>query len=300
MRATVLDSYGDPQVLHLADVPTPEPGPGQIRIAVAAAAVNPVDLSTRAGNAAGAIPDPVFPMVLGWDAAGRVDAVGDGVTRFAVGDRVIGLSVWFVTRSGTYAEQVVLDESACAPAPSNADDAGACTLPLNGLTAWSALRQAAIEPGDTLLVTGAGGAVGGFVVEVAHARGVRVIGYGRSSDLELIKLLGADEAVDDLSGVAPVARVIDTTGNPDMGLPLVAAGGRLVSVAGKATGSRDDVTIKSAFVRADPEALTELSAMADAGSLTLRVAETMALAEAAAAHERFAEGGVRGRLVLTV
>src|SRR4051794_20783816 len=277
MRATVLDGYGDPQVLHLADIPTPEPGPGQIRVAVAASAVNPVDLSMRAGNAAGAIPDPVFPMVLGWDAAGRVDAIGEGVTRFAVGDSVIGLSVWFATRRGTYAEQVVLDEDACAAAPASVDAVGASTLPLNGLTAWSALRQAAIEPGDTLLVIGAAGAVGGFAVQVARARGVRVIGYGRASDRELITSLGADEAVDDLSGLDPVARVIDTTGNPDVGLPLVAAGGRLVSVAGKATGTRDDVTIKSAFVRPDAEALTELAALADAGSLTLRVADTLPL-----------------------
>src|SRR5207302_5182861 len=136
------------------------------RIAVAASAVNPVDLSTRAGKAAGAIPNPVFPMVLGWDAAGRVDAVGEGVTRFAVGDRVIGLSVWFVTRRGTYAEQVVLDEDACALAPAGVDDVHACTLPLNGLTAWSALAVAAVEPGDTLLVTGAAGAVGGFAVQL--------------------------------------------------------------------------------------------------------------------------------------
>ena len=167
MRAIVLDGYGEPDVLHPADVESPDPGPGQVRVVVGGSSVNPVDLSTRAGLASGAIPDPVFPMVLGWDASGRVDAVGEGVTKFSVGDRVIGVSVWFVTRRGTYADQVVLDEDACALAPAGIDDVHACTLPLNGLTAWSAVAVAAVEPGDTLLVTGAAGAVGGFAVQLS-------------------------------------------------------------------------------------------------------------------------------------
>ena len=299
MRATVLDGYGDPDVLHTADLPAPEPGPGEVRITVAASSVNPVDLSTRAGLAAGAIPDPVFPMVLGWDAAGMVDAIGEGVSGLAVGDRVAALSVWFVTRRGTYAEQVVLDEGACAALPAEIDDVHAATLPLNGLTAWSALAVASIEPGDSLLVTGAAGAVGGYLEQLAPARGIHVIGHGRAGDAGAIAALGAAEVVDDLAGVKPVARVVDTTGKPDLAVPLVAPGGRLVTVAGKATVTRDDITVKSAWVRADAAALAELASMAAKGQLALRVADVLPLADAAQAHRRFAAGGVRGRLVLT-
>jgi NADPH:quinone reductase-like Zn-dependent oxidoreductase len=298
MRAVTIPQYGGPEVLVVAEVPIPEPGPDQIRITTVAAAVNPVDAGVRSGRASAAVTDPVFPLIPGWDVAGVVDAVGPGAERFEVGQDVIGVSVWFMTRRGTHAEYVVLDESACAPAPSGVDPTAAATLPLNGLTAWSALITAKVAPGDRLLVTGAAGGVGGYLVELARARGITVIGHGRSGDRATVLGLGADEFTDDLSTLSGVAAAIDTTGKPDAVLAVMGADGRLVTLSGKPSTERPEVTVKAGFVRPDPDALAEMAAMAAGGTLTLRVAEVLALEESAEAHRRLEAGGTRGRFVL--
>jgi NADPH:quinone reductase-like Zn-dependent oxidoreductase len=298
MRAVTIPEYGGPEVLTVADVPMPEPGPDQIRIKTVAAALNPVDTGVRSGRAAGAVSDPVFPLVPGWDVAGVVDAVGAGAGRFAVGQEIIGVSVWFMTRQGTHAEYVVLDETACAPAPAGVDAPAAATIPLNGLTAWSALITAKVGPGDRLLVTGAAGGVGGYLVELAKARGITVIGHGRPGDREQVLALGADEFTDDLSILADVPAAIDTTGRPDPVLAVMAADSRLVTLSTKPSSERPEVTVKAGFVRPDPDALAEMASMAAAGSLTLRVADVVAFEEAAEAHRRLEAGGLRGRIVL--
>lgn len=298
MRAVIIDSYGDPSVLHLSEIEDPVAGPGQVRIKTAAAAVNPVDLGTRSGAAAAAVPDPVFPMVLGWDVAGTIDQVGEGVARFAPGDRAIAMSLWFVTRTGTYADYVVLDEGACAKAPDGVDDVAAATIPLNGLTAWSVLAVAGAQPGDRLLVTGAAGGVGGFVVELASRRGLVVTGFARTKDLETVRALGAAEAVDDLEAVSGFDYVVDTTANPALAAPYVAKGGRLLTLSGRLASTPEDRTVKAVGVRNNVEALETLAQMAGNGELTLRVADVLPFEQAAEAHSRFASGGVRGRLVL--
>jgi NADPH2:quinone reductase len=171
MKALVISSYGGPDVLEVAELDTPAPGSGQVAIRVAAAAVNPVDLATRTGalTQAGLLADQ--PRIgLGWDVAGVVEAVGDGVTAFVPGDAVIGLRD-LLSGPSAQAEVVALEASAVAPAPASVSLVEAATLPLNGLTADGALRRTGAEAGDTLLVTGAAGAVGAFVVELAAARG---------------------------------------------------------------------------------------------------------------------------------
>lgn len=298
MRAVTIPEYGGPEVLTVAQVPTPEPGPDQIRIRTAAAAVNPVDAGVRSGRAAGAVSDPVFPLVVGWDVAGVVDARGPGAGRFEVGQEVIGVSVWFMTRQGTHAEYVVLDETACAPAPAGVDPTAASTIPLNGLTAWSALITAKVGPGDRLLVTGAAGAVGGYLVELATSRGITVVGHGRPSDRDQVLAFGAAEFTDDLSSLTDVPAAIDTTGQPDAVLAVMGADSRLVTLSGKPSVERPEVTVKAGFVRPDPDALAEMAGMAAAGSLTLRVAEVLAFEGAGEAHRRLEAGGTRGRFVL--
>jgi NADPH:quinone reductase-like Zn-dependent oxidoreductase len=227
-----------------------------------------------------------------------VESTGPGVDRLAPGDRVVGLSMWFSSQVGTYAEIVVLDDSACAPAPAGVSDEAAATIPLNGLTAWSALTVSKVGPDDTLLVTGAAGAVGGYVVQLAKQRGIRVVGLGRSSDAAIIGDLGADEVIDDYAKASDVLFAIDTTGAPDLAVAAMGAGGRLVTVSGRATTAKDGVEIKSAWVRPDAAALEQLCAMAASGGLTLRLADVVPLNDAAAAHRRFGAGGVRGRIVL--
>src|SRR4051794_41442691 len=165
MKALVIHSHGGPDVLEVAELKDPVPGPAEVAIRVAAAAVNPVDLATRSGalTQAGLLADQ--PSVgLGWDVAGVVESVGEGVAAFAPGDAVIGLRD-LLSGPSAQAEVVVLDASAIAPAPKSVSLLEAATLPLNGLTADGALRCSGAQAGDTLLVTGAAGAVGAFVVE---------------------------------------------------------------------------------------------------------------------------------------
>lgn len=298
MRAVTISSYGEPSVLELSEIDEPVTGPGQVRIRTAAAGVNPVDLATRSGIAAGAIPNPTFPMVLGWDLAGTVEEIGEGVRGFVPGDRVIAMSLWFRTQTGAYAEQVVLNEQACAIAPEGVGEQAAATIPLNGLTAWAALAVARAQAGDRLLVTGAAGAVGGFVVELASRRGLEVVGFGRADDLDAIKGFGAAEVADDLGDVGMFDFAVDTTGHPDIAVSHVAPGGRLVTLSGSVSENPNGVIVKPVGVREDPDALGALAKMAAEGVLTLRVADVFGFDQAADAHTKFAAGGIRGRVVL--
>jgi NADPH:quinone reductase len=257
-----------------------------------------VDVGTRAGRTAGAIPDPVFPLVPGWDVAGVVDKIGTGAARFTVGDHVVGLSMWFSTRQGTHAELVVLDEGACAYAPAGVSPTAAATLPLNGLTAWSALVTAKVDRGDRLLVTGAAGAVGGYIVQLATMRGIEVLGHGRASDRDTVLGFGAVDFVEDLAGLNGISAAIDTTGRPDAVMAIMGHDGRLVTLSARPSAERADVTVKAAWVRPDADALAQLCSLAGAGDVALRVAETCSFDHAAEAHRLIAAGGVRGRIVL--
>ena len=172
MTSIVINHFGDPDVLELTDLPVPEPGPGQVRVRVGATAVHPVDLFVRSGPPPFLLGDGEPPYVLGWDLAGTVDATGAGADRFQPGDAVVGLSRWFDSHTGTNADLVVFDESWLAPAPTSVSVAEAATLPLNAVTADRALDLLGLRTGQTLVVTGAAGAVGGFAVEMAARRGL--------------------------------------------------------------------------------------------------------------------------------
>jgi NADPH:quinone reductase-like Zn-dependent oxidoreductase len=300
MRAVGVGAFGGPEVLSVVDLPEPQPGAGQVRIRVTAATVNPVDAKVRSGAASGAVKDPAFPLVLGWDAAGTVDAVGEGVEGLGVGDPVLAMSLWFVGRAGCHAEQVVLPAEAVARKPDGLDDVAAATIPLNGLTAWSALAVAKLAPGDRLVVTGAAGGVGGYLVELAAARGLQVVGVGRESDLDAIRGFGAAEAVSDLSQAGQAPIVIDTTtATATQALANVAPGGRLLTLAGGVQGDPPEgVTVKGVGVRYDAAALGEMAQMAVAGKLTIRVAQELPFEQAAEAHRLVEGGGLRGRVVL--
>jgi NADPH2:quinone reductase len=305
MRAMVVRRFGGPEVLEPVEVPEPVPGPGQVRIRVAAAGVNPVDLATRAGilTGAGVIP-PREVLGLGWDVAGTVETAGGG---FAVGDAVIGLRDRIATPLGAYSEQIVLDASAVAPAPAGVPVFEAATLPLNALTAAQALDL--VETTGTVLVTGAAGAVGGYAVALGRLRGLRVVAVASADDEVSVRGFGADEFVprgpslgDRVRALVPGG--VDAALDPALlgleALDAVRGGGEFVAfAAGAAPIPLRGVTVSSVWIRADGERLAELSRLAEKGVLPLRVAGVLPLSEAAAAHERLAAGGLRGRLVLT-
>ncbi|WP_045692793.1 NADP-dependent oxidoreductase [Streptomyces rubellomurinus] len=311
MRAVVVREFGGPEALELAEVARPEPGAGGVRVRVEAAGVNPVDAVTRAGVLAGAgLMARREVTGIGWDVAGVVDAVGPGVTGFAPGQRVIGLRDRLDVDLGTYADFAVLDAAALAPVPDGLAPHEAATLPLNGLTALQALDLLDLPAGATLLVTGAAGAVGGFAVELAALRGLRVVALAGQGDEALVRGFGAEWFVPrDVPDPAAAVRelvpggvdgAVDAALLGVRALGAVRGRGAFVAVAGgsEPVGLRG-IRVANVWITADGPALAHLARLAADGRLSLRVADTLPLARAAEAHERLAKGGLRGRLVLT-
>lgn len=303
MRAVIVRSFGGPEVLAVADVPVPSPGAGQVRIRVEAAAVNPVDIATRAGWLAEAgLMAAAPPVGAGWDVAGVIDAVGAGVEGFAVGDRVAGLSDRLDLPAKTHAEFVVLDADTVAR--TDLDPVAAATLPLNVLTAAQALDVLDLAEGATVLVTGAAGGVGGFAVELAKARGLRVVAAAGDGDEELVRGLGAETFVPRSAPLAESVRqavpggvdsVLDAAVLGVGALDALRGGGTFVAViAGAAPPPLRGTRVKNVMVRADGKRLAELIPQ-----VTPRVADTLPLTEVAKAHRRTEKGNLRGRLVLT-
>ena len=296
MRAAIVSRFGGPEAVDITEVPVPDPGPGQVRIKVAAAALNPVDAAMRAG----VFGNPGEHVGLGWDVVGTVDSVGDGVDR-SPGERVIGLATGHRTPLGTHAEYAVLPADAIAPAPATLDDIHASALPLNALSAAQALDMAALKPGQSVLVTGAAGGVGAHTVELAHHRGLKVTALASAGDEEFLRSRGADDFLprDTPLPAAAYDAVVDAAVLGAPALAPVRDGGAYIGVwPGQEPASERGIRVDALDVRADGTQLAELSHLADKGVVLARVTAVFPLADAAAAHARLAEGGLRGRLVL--
>lgn len=298
MRAVSYAEFGGPEVLRVADVPVPEPGPGQVRVKVAASAVHPVDLMIRSGRFPAPLPTGL-PYTPGWDVAGTVDAVDPAVEQVTIGDEVIGFSPWPRTTVGTHAEYAVLDAAWLAAAPVGVPATEAATLPLNGLAAAQALDLLAAPVGSTVLVTGAAGQVGGFVLALARTTGVHATGLAGPDDRVFVESLGAaflsrsDEPTGTFDAVIDLAVI-----GPSL-LGLVRDGGGYVAASPplRPEPVRDIRTV-ALQVPPDGTRLGELVALVTSGDIPLRVAGVYPFADAAAAHERVARGGVRGGVVL--
>lgn len=294
MRAAVVNKFGGPEAVEVVETAVPEPAAGQVRIKVAAATLNQVDEGVRGGFFGG----EGERIGLGWDVAGTVDAIGDG-SAWSVGDEVVALTPGMVRPLGAHAEYVVVAADATAKAPATVDAVHAATLPLNALAAVQALDLLELTEGQSLLVTGAAGAVGGYAVQLATHRGVLVTGLAREGDEELVRSLGAAHFASGSVEDGSFDAVLDAANLGGKAFAWVRDGGAYVGVRpGGQPASVRGVRSAAVEVSADGAQLGELVALVDAGVLTLRVAETFPLAEAAKAHARLAEGGVRGRLVL--
>ena len=245
---------------------------------------------------------------LGWDVAGVVADVGDGMTRFRPGERVIGLRDLIDVPLGTFAEYVALDADAVAAAPDRLTSAEAATLPLNALTADQALDLLGLAPGQTLLVTGAAGALGGYSVELAARRGLRVVAMAAPPDEAVVRGFGAQwfvprspEPAAAVRALVPggVDAVIDAAVLGNRARDAVRNGGAFISVAaGAAPLPLRGTRVLNVWIRADGRRLAELGALAGAGLLGVRVADSYPLDKAAVAFDRLSRGGLRGRLVL--
>jgi NADPH:quinone reductase-like Zn-dependent oxidoreductase len=311
MRVVELQRYGGPEELCVASRPLPEPLPTEVRVAVQAAGVNPVDWKTRAGGGMAGVLGPP-PLVLGWDVAGVVDAVGPGVTRFEAGDEVFGMP-WFPRQAGGYGEAVTAPSRQLALKPVEMDFVEAAALPLSSLAAWQALVDTAdVQPGQRVLVVGAAGGVGHLAVQIAKARGADVVGTARPEHHDFLAELGIDELVDYTSVaiedvVGDVDLVLDLVGgeHPLRALEVIRPGGVLVSLTGLPAGIADPaaergVEVLHLLVEPDGAALDEIAGMVEEGALHVAVAGTFPLADAAAAHRSGEQGGHAGKLVLEV
>jgi NADPH:quinone reductase-like Zn-dependent oxidoreductase len=294
MRAAVVTTFGGPEVVRIVESEVPEPAAGQVRIKVAAAALNPVDVGVRTGVFGGAGQQ----FGLGWDVAGTVDATGAG-SAWNVGDEVVALDYGMLKPLGTHAEYVVVPTDAVALAPKTVDAVAAATLPLNALAAVQALDLLELTPDQSLLVTGAAGAVGGYAVQLAARRGISVTALARAEDEAFVRSLGAARMVTGAVGAGSVDAVLDAAVLGEAALEWVRDGGGYAGVIPRAHPAPvRGVRVGAIEVRADGARLAELVRLVDEGALTLRVAEAYALEDAPKAHARLAEGGVRGRLVL--
>lgn len=298
MQALIISRYGGPEVVEVGEVPVERPAAGEVLVEVAAVGLNPVDLQSRTGEVPQNAGEP--PYVPGWDVSGVVAEVGPGVTEFAVGDRVYAMSAQAATGVGTAAQFVRLGTGLVGRAPGSAGLREAASLPLALLTAEQALGRVEIADGGTLAVVGAAGAVGAYVVALAKRRGLRVVGVGRPGDVAEIRALGADEALADAADLAAgsVDAVLDAAGVPTS-IAAVRAGGSFVTITPRrAPEAERDVRVVISYVDQDGPALTRLAALVDEGVLPVRVAKVLPFEEAAAAHELFEAGGLRGKVLL--
>jgi NADPH:quinone reductase-like Zn-dependent oxidoreductase len=297
-RTGVVRTPGGPDSIEIIDVPVVEPGPGEVRIGIAAAPVNPVDLAVADGlfHAMGLINQPERTG-LGWDFAGAVVASGTGVD-LAVGTRVAGLVGGFDRDFGTYAEQLVVPATDLAVVPDGLDLVAASTVPLNGLAAAQIVDLLGDAPtgGNRLLVTGAAGAVGGYVASLAQGRGWQVTGLARAEDEEFVRGVGADFTTHAEPGWDAVA---DGAALQERGLALVRDGGAFVGVQPSAVPATErGITVAAVVVHPDGPRLGDLLARTASGELPVRVHAVVPLDQVADAHRALAKGGVRGRYVL--
>ena len=299
MKAIVLKDYGGIDQLELRDVPEPKPAAGEVVVGIAATSVNPIDYKLRSGSARGRMPLEL-PTVLGRDIAGEVLALGAGVTRVRIGDRVLGLG-W-----RSYAERATIAAEILAHVPPGLDLIEAGALPLVVTTGAQLVARADPKPHELMLVTGALGGVGRTAVFVAKQRGARVIAGVRRSQLDAARELGADDvmALDDELAVARHPSfdcIADTVGGDTIAklLSQLRAGGVLASVVGEPPAAKGRaIEVRAFLAQPDAKVLAELADAVATGKLTIPIAERLPLEKAGEAQERAEHHRVSGKILL--
>jgi NADPH:quinone reductase len=269
--------------LEVVEKESPVAGPNEVRVSVEAATINPVDLSAASGALGARMPGD-GPWTPGWDLAGVITAVGEGVDSSIIGSRVLGFSQWFQTGNGTQASEVVLPFENVAVARGALSSAQLTTFGLNGLTALHALDAANVPDGGTVIVVGASGGVGGFVAEIAKSRGLTVVPVGRSTDRARLAGTNADALVN--SG--PIDESV---------LGGVKDGGTAISVTGVYESVRG-IDSRRVGVQPDKAGLETIVQLAESGVLTSRVGQTFPVDEVADAYRAFAARDSHDRLVI--
>ncbi len=315
MRAIAIEEFGGPEKLKLMDLPDPKAGKGEVLVRVVAAGVNPVDWKICQGLLKGGFPHG-FPLIPGWDVAGTIEDLGEGVTGFRKGERVWAYTRKPVIQWGAYAQWIVLPESSVSWIPPKLLFEEAAAVPLAGLTAYQSLfKRDDVRPGSVVLVHAAAGGVGHFAVQLAGSAGARVVGTASRANHGFLLDLGVEEAIDYTREdfVEAVRKrfpqgvdvVFDTQGGDVLtrSLAVLKRGGRLVSILGRPRAGEAEklgVTADYVFVEPSAQQLAALADLATKGRLKPHVAKIYPLAEAADAHRQSQSGHVRGKLVLAL
>jgi len=303
MKAIVVHSSGGPDVLKYEDAPRPQPKDDEVLIRVMAAAVNPVDVFIREGRS------NQFPLIPGMDVAGVVEQAGNTVTKFKPGAAVYAYLSF--EEQGGYAEFAVAKQDHVALKPRSIDFEHAAAVPLAATTAWQALvEKAGLSAGQTVLIHGGSGGVGTFAVQIAKARGAKVIATASTANQDLLKELGVDQSIDyTTTKFEDVVKDVDVVLNAVRGDTLgrsysvVKKGGIIVSITGQPDpGELQKHGIRGAGLGAHPDAkvLEELAKLIDAGKITPIVSAVVPLADVAKAHEQIASRHTRGKIVLKI
>jgi NADPH:quinone reductase-like Zn-dependent oxidoreductase len=309
MKAMRFHEFGGPEVLRYEDVEQPVAGAGEVLVRVAATTFNPVEGNIRLGVMQGPIPVEL-PHTPGLDVAGTVDALGDGVDGIEVGDKVIGFLP--MAGAGAAAEYVLAPAEVLTPAPESVPLPDAAALPLVGLTAWQALfDHGKLVTGQRVLINGAGGAVGGYAVQLAKGAGAHVIATASPRSSDAVKSAGADEVIDHTTtGVTTaVTEQVDVVLNLAPVDPaelaalvtLVRPGGVVVNTTVWMPAPADEergVRGIDLFVRSDAEQLSRLVALIDRGELRVDVAQRVPLAELPTIHAQAAAGALPGKVIV--
>ena len=315
MKALAINEFGGRDKLQLMEFPVPEIRPGEILVKVKAAGVNPVDWKMREGYLKDLFPHE-FPVILGWDAAGVVEKVGNGVTRFKKGDEIFAYCRKPIVHGGAYAEYIVLEEEHSAIKPKNISCEEAASIPLAALTAYQSLFDAAkLQPEESILIHAAAGGVGGFGVQLAKDHGSIVWGTASGHNKKYVQDLGASEIVDytqedfrqAIRSHCPdgVDVVFDCVGGEVLqkSIDIVKEGGRLISIVDDPTGlARSDVHKEFVFVAPNSAQLTELALMVEQGRLKTHLSQVFPFnqEEARKALELSESGHTRGKMVLVL
>jgi len=313
MRAYVIDAFGETG--SIGERPDPVAREGQVLARMEAAGVNPADGSIVAG----AMKDMLehrFPFVPGLDGSGVVEALGEGVSEFAVGDAVFGAAGKPFFGEGTFAELTAMSAATIARKPDAIDFAQAASIPTPAITALTVLDAADVRDGETLVAVGASGGVGSFLVQIAVDRGMRVIGVARGANEDYVRGLGASDFIDYTSGDAVEAlrsiasdgvdAIADMSGDKQLVTSLsqeLRSGGRVASAAGGADEEAltpRGVKASNIFARVDGARLAQIAAAIEAGTVRTPDIETLPLAQAPDALARAVERHTRGKLVLEI
>jgi len=308
MKTIVMHQYGGPEVLRYEEAPRPEPNDDQVLIRIMAASVNPVDVAIRSGKYAEYF-HTTLPLIPGMDAAGVVEKVGSKIKKLKAGDPVYA---FFTLRGeGGYAEYALAEENEVAPKPGTISFEEAAAVPAVGSTAWQALIEAGhLQAGQTVLIHGGSGGVGHMAIQIAKARGARVIATASSASQDFMRKLGADQTIDYTKAkfedaVKDVDLVLDAVGGETLerSYGVVKKGGTIVTIAGEPDQSALDAHgIRGVSISAAPksETFAELTRLIEAGKLKPVVTKVFPLAEVAKAQEQIATRHTTGKIVLQV